>query len=35
MSVGNVCKWKKGMDEKNERDKVRECGTCGEEERYG
>ncbi len=33
-SVRNV-KRKKGMDEKDERDKVRECGEWEEEERYG
>ncbi len=30
--MGNV-KRKKGMDERDERDKVRECGKCEEEER--
>ncbi len=28
-------KRKKDMDERHERDKVRECGKCEEEERYG
>ncbi len=28
-------KRKKGMDERDERDKVRECGKCEEEERCG
>ncbi len=26
---------KKGMDERDETDKVRQCGKCEEEERYG
>jgi hypothetical protein len=32
--VGNV-KRKKGVDERDEKDKARECGKCEEEERYG
>ncbi len=32
--MGNVNR-KKGMDERDERDKVRECGKCEEEERCG
>ncbi len=28
-------KWMKGVDERDETDKVRQCGKCEEEERYG